>query len=111
LAKMSAAKVLKAAGVFPKTEYDTVTNKFNKSPLSLKKSKPNKAQRRQQPGALAAWNKRRIESKMAHISGTPFPCQRGAMFPDTRASERRFKTFLYYYSSARHNAKLAKSTS
>jgi hypothetical protein len=90
----------------PRREYRKVNIKFNKSPLSLKKSKPDKKYKRQNPGALAAWNERVRDSKLAFISGTPFPCQTADTFPDPRVAEKRLKTFLYYYSSKRHYAKL-----
>jgi hypothetical protein len=88
-----------AAGVLSQREYQKVTTNFNKSPLSLKKSKPSKTYRKKNPDALAAWDERVRESKLAFISGTPsVPSQTGAVFPDPRGAEKRLKTFLYYYS-------------
>jgi hypothetical protein len=98
MASGDADRHLKSAGIFPKREYLKVTTTFNKFPSSLKKSNPTAWQARQ-PGKLAACNKRRMESKVAFISGTPFPCQKGAIFPDARASEKRLKTSLYHYKS------------
>ena len=87
-----------AAGVLSQREYQKVTTNFNKSPLSLKKSNPSKTYRKKNPDAQAAWDERVRESKLAFISGTPFPSQTGAVFPDPRGEEKRLKTFLYYYS-------------
>jgi len=102
----STPPILAAAGVLPQKEYKNVIRLFNKSPLSLKTSKPDKQYRSKNPGALAAWDARVRASKSAFISGTPFPCQTGAVFPHPRAAEKRLKTFLYYYSLERHSLKL-----
>ncbi len=75
------------AGIFGKKEYLKVKPIFNKSPLCLKTSKPTVSQAARHTGTLAAWNKRRMESKAAFVSGAPFPCQKGGMFPNARASE------------------------
>jgi hypothetical protein len=66
--------------------------------LSLKKSKPKQAETRKNPGAMSAWHALVREAKVAYVSGTPFPCQTGAVLPDPRGAEKRLKTFLYYYS-------------
>jgi len=93
------SKHLLQAGIFTFREFRTVTTIFNKSPLSLKVSKPTASQAARHPGTLAAWNKRRMESKAAFVSAAPFPCQKGGIFPDARASEKRLQTFLYHYTS------------
>jgi hypothetical protein len=50
--------------------------------------------------------RQRVEAGV-HIRD-PLPCQRGAVFPDTRAAQKRLKTFLYYYSVKRHANRLGK---
>jgi len=101
----ASSPILTAAGLLPLKDYQKVTTNFRKSPLPLKKSKPSASYRRKNPGAISAWHACVRESKVAYISGTPFPCQTGAVFPDARGAEKRLKTFLYYYSRIRHDAK------
>jgi hypothetical protein len=97
--------VLKAAGLLPRRDYVAITTKFRKSPLSPQKSKPSATTRRKNPDALPEWHARVREAKVAYISGTPFPCQSGAVFPDPRGAEKRLKTYLFYYCRARLYAK------
>jgi hypothetical protein len=79
------------------SEWRKVTIIFNKSPESLKATKPSKEHNQRHPGALAAWNQLRVASKVTFISGTVFPCQKGGILPDPAASEKRLKTFLYHH--------------
>jgi hypothetical protein len=73
-------------------EFNNVTTLFNKSPSSLKDSKPT----HRRGGALTSWNQRRVDSILKYISENAFPCQKGGVFPDPSAEAKRLKTFLYH---------------
>ena len=79
------------------SEWRKVTIIFNKSPESLKATKPSKEHNQCHPGALVSWNQVRVVSKVTFISGTVFPCQKGGILPDPVASEKRLKTFLCHH--------------
>jgi hypothetical protein len=49
-------KHLLKAGIFGQTEFQKVTTLFNKSPSSLKDSKPTYAQNQRTSGTLTSWN-------------------------------------------------------
>jgi hypothetical protein len=101
LSGRASAPVLRAAGLLGFKDYVAITTSFRKSPLSLKKSKPSAKTKRRNPDALPEWHARVREAKVAYISGTPFPSQTGAVFPDPRGAEKRLKTYLYHYTRAR----------
>ena len=89
-------KHFRKAGIFGLPEFSTVTTLFNQSPSSLKDSKPTYAQNQRTPGGLTSWNQRRADSKLKYTSENAFPCQRGGVFPDPSAEEKRLKTFLHH---------------
>ena len=71
-------------------EFNNVTTLFNKSPSSLKDSKPT----HRRGGALTSWNQRRVDSKLKYISENAFTCQRGGVFPEPSAGKKRLKKVL-----------------
>ncbi len=94
--------ILSEAGVFSVQEYHKVVTVFNGSPLSLLESKLTAKEAKRHPGTHAAWKQRFIDSEVAFISDSPFPCQKpgpirsssvGEVSQDVLVSLRSTETF------------------
>ena len=49
------------------------------------------------PTFFKSHQEHRAVAKLLYISETPFPSQKGSIFPDPAAQEKRLRTFLYHH--------------